>query len=137
MTAPQEAGTYVRAIALGNGGTRANRSPEEHRAWAARVRAIAMRADEAMLAHGAVASDLVRERVEELSDTIRAAARSFFATLTEEQREAIKPASRSGTPTPGTVLDLFESASVDADGHVRAFDEYVPCAEALWPEVCR
>lgn len=125
---------YIPAITIGRGGTRAERSPEEQRVWADRVRAIAARADAALLAHGATPSDLVRPLPTELTDATRRAARSFFATLTAEQLAAITPAARGSVPTWGTVLDLYESASVyEGTDDVRAWDEYVPCAEALWP----
>jgi hypothetical protein len=126
-------GTWIPAITIGGGGTRAERTPDDEAAWVARVRAISARADAALIAHGAKPGDLVRPLCRP-TDSMINAARTHFCALTPEQYEAMRPAARSDSPTPGTLLDLWEGASVSESGRVRCFDEFVPIAEIVWPE---
>ena len=66
--------------------------------------------------------------------SLRGALFRTFELLTPEQKAAMVPASRSGDVTPGTVLDLWEGLATHGD-FVMMYDEFVPIAEAVWPEV--
>ena len=131
---------WVKAITIGNGfpKTRAQRSPEEQKAWADRVRRVEARAFQTMFAQGAELGDLARNEHGtfggDIPDSLRNAARTFFETLSAEQKEAMRPASRYGAATHGTVVDLFEGLHATADDHVLCYDEFVPIAEIVWPE---
>lgn len=125
-------GQYVKAITIGRGGTRAYRSPGFAEQWIVKVQAIHDRAKKAMLACGAVDGDMVFPLPD--SDTLRNAARVFYATLTAKQKHAITAYARGGCEsTPGTVLDLFEGVRV-VEGSVLCFDECVPLGAILWPD---
>lgn len=123
-------GTWVKTIAIGGGGTRKERTPEEQRTWADRARGIRGRAEAVLLKYGARAEDF---RHGTPSERLIDAARSFWTTLSEEQLAAAAPASRTGETSPGTVIDLFEAIVVREDDFVPGWDEAIPCAEALWP----
>lgn len=128
-------GTWTPAIAI-NGGqkTRAERTSDEQRAWADRARAIRARATAALIKHGATPDDLAAWAGGAGSDRVRWAAIAFYGTLTADQIAAMQPAARGVVASPGTVLDLWEGLETRGD-FVRMYDEFLPIAEIVWPEV--
>lgn len=123
-----EDGQYFKAIAIGGGGTRAERTPEEQATWLGRVRTVRSRAEATLLSLGAQPDDFGYPLGR--SPTLHAALARLCEGLLPIQWQALLQWSR-GTIT-GAAADVFEGLDTTG-GYVRCFDEVVPVAEMVWP----